>query len=98
MVYPLPYEKVAKCCTIYCVLLRIPGVIKKKVTVQFLDITGSNQGKDNHERLLGLAYAIKQTRRDNGEHHKLDDIFVFILMHGLFIFCDCQPSLGEIVF
>ena len=25
---------------------------------------GSNQGKDNHEHLLGLAYALKQTRRD----------------------------------
>ena len=51
----LTIGKVAKSFTIYCVLLRMPDLIKKIVTVRFLDIAESSPGKDNREHLLGIS-------------------------------------------
>ena len=62
--FSLTIEKVAKSFTIYCVLLRIPDLIKKKVTVRFLDIAESNPGKVIVNTYWELACTIKQTRRD----------------------------------
>ena len=46
-----------------------------------------------------LAYAIKQTRRDRMTNTASHLTFYSYFMHGPFAFsCDCQQSLGQIVF